>query len=628
MDTLNNGGDNKGTGITVAPDGNIYVAGYSYIDSSYDFITIKYNSSKNIAWIDTLDNGLNDAAFGIALDGSGDIYVTGYTFNGSNYDYITVKYDTLGNIIWTDTLDNGNDDIAFGIAVDNSNSVYVTGYSYIDTSECFLTVKYDSLGNIVWTDTFDNGEDDRAYGVAVYNDNIYVTGYSFNGSDYDYLTVRYKDIKRDVGVLDIYSPNSGFISPGNQKIKVDVKNYGNTTESFELYVEVADTTNGWTTIFKDSFFVSDVQPHNGCLISFPDSCDYQPNAVYLTRAYVSLPDTNAANDTAEIYSSTMHYPIMFVEDAESYGAPYHPDSTWYVPLINLVGSDSVYWYLTTDENQDGPDLAAMEHADLVIWNTYDDYDAPCFTDNDTTNINDYINEGGKVWLIGQDLVLSLTKNKSEKRNRLERTIFSWLDKFGVDSVIEDYLEDTVMTIQGTGQVAGNPISVHSDFNTIYDGNLYPDIIYPDTSAQAVLIDPDSSVTIGIITNDSKKAFWTADGRGADLTPGGDWETLIDKMLSLFGITHQGINEKAVIEIKSDKTSLVVKRTVNTMMDFSYRGNRKAEILVSDINGRIVKRFVNVNPGSRLRIESNTLTAGIYFITVKGTDVRSKVTVIK
>ncbi len=628
-DTFDNGGKDIAQGIAVDKNGNVYVTGYSNIDSINDYFTLKYDSLGNIVWADTLNNSSDDRAQGITLDRNGNVYVTGYSHIDTTDDWLTVKYNSTGNIIWIDTLNNGMDDYADGITTDDKGNIYITGASKIEGNTDYFTVKYDSSGNIVWEDTLENGSFSFANGIAVdSNENIYITGNSYVDTNYDFLTLKYLHLysDKDIGIVSITSPDSGFISPSYYNVSAIVKNFGNVSESFDVYAEVIDTTNGWTTISRDTVSISNLAAGDTSTVVF-DSCDYQANAVYLTRVYVNLPDTNTANDTAEIYSSTMHYYVMFVEDAEGYGAPHHPDSTWYVPLTNLVGKDSVYWYLTTNVNQDGPDLAAMEHANLVIWNTYNYFSAPSFTDNDTTNINDYINEGGKVWLIGQDFVY--TMSKSAKRNRLERAIFPWLDKFGVDSVIEDYLEDTVMTIQGTGQVAGNPISVHSDFNTSYSGgHLYPDIIYPDTSAQAVLIDPDSSVTIGIITNDSTKAFWAADGRGADLTPGGDWETLIDKMLSLFGITHQGINEKAVIESKSVKTSLVVKRTVNTMMDFSYRGNRKAEILVSDINGRIVKRFVNVNPGSRLSIESNTLTAGIYFITVKGTNVISKVTVIK
>ena len=191
-DTLDNGSNDFAFGTTVDDSGNVYVTGGSYISSNYDYLTVKYNALGNIVWVDTLDNGSNDFAFGIAVDGSGNVYVTGESYNGSTNDYLTMKYDSVGNIVWADTLDNGSNDYARGIAVDGSGNVYVTGGFSNGLNNDYLTVKYDALGNIVWADTIDNGDDDLALGIAVDGSgNVYVTGESVIGSNYNYLTVKY-----------------------------------------------------------------------------------------------------------------------------------------------------------------------------------------------------------------------------------------------------------------------------------------------------------------------------------------------------------------------------------------------------------------------------------------------------
>ena len=96
-----------------------------------------------IEWADTLNNGDKDYASAIAVDGNGNVYITGYFYNGSNYDYLTVKYDSLGNVIGIGAVDNGGNDYARAIAVDGNGNVYITGYSYIGAvtnCDCF-TVK-------------------------------------------------------------------------------------------------------------------------------------------------------------------------------------------------------------------------------------------------------------------------------------------------------------------------------------------------------------------------------------------------------------------------------------------------------------------------------------------------------
>ena len=198
--TLNIKGDDYANGIAADSRGNIYIvgsskAGSSFTDTTFDYITAKYDTAGNLVWMDTLNNGSNDYANAVAVDDSGNVYVTGYFHNDTTSDYLTAKYNSTGALIWLDTLNNSSDDEAYGITVDKHGYVYVTGtsgggYNY------YFTVKYNKLGYIVWTDLnnhgYENGNDDIGYGVAVDpNENVYVTGSSYNGNDYDYYTIKY-----------------------------------------------------------------------------------------------------------------------------------------------------------------------------------------------------------------------------------------------------------------------------------------------------------------------------------------------------------------------------------------------------------------------------------------------------
>ena len=296
-DTLYNNSNNyiEPAGVAVDSSGNVYVTGYSYNGSNDDYLTVKYDSLGNIVWADTLDNGIDDDAYGIAVDGSGNIYVTGYSYIGSNYDYLTVKYDSLGNIVRVDTLDNGSDDLAYGIAVDGSGNVYVTGYSYNGSNDDYLTVKYDSLGNIVWADTLDNGIDDDAYGIAVDGSgNVYVTGRSDNGSNYDYLTVKY--IKyRDAGILSIVSSDT-VGADSNYIPQIWVKNNSyESTLSFDIIAYI--DSGGVPHIYTDLKSVYNLLPGDSVLVSFsPWTAQSTPMDLILSFSIITS-DMNPDNDT-------------------------------------------------------------------------------------------------------------------------------------------------------------------------------------------------------------------------------------------------------------------------------------------------------------------------------------------
>lgn len=117
--------------------GNIYIAGRSTgIGSDIDYSIIKYNSNGIQQWEKRYNGPGNgwDAARSIAVDVSGNVYVTGYSDGGSSsWDYATIKYNSSGVQQWVQRYNGpiGNSiDEASSIAVDVSGNVYVSGSSY------------------------------------------------------------------------------------------------------------------------------------------------------------------------------------------------------------------------------------------------------------------------------------------------------------------------------------------------------------------------------------------------------------------------------------------------------------------------------------------------------------------
>ena len=184
--------------IAVDNAGNVYVTGYSWSDvTSFDYTTIKYDSSGTQCWIARYNGPANgaDLANAMAVDDMGNVYITGYSWDTLGYpncrNYATVKYNTFGEQLWATRYsyipyfhNRAND-----IALDNSGNVYVTGYSASD----YTTIRYDSVGNEHWVGRYDGIGYDEAFAITVDNaGNFYITGQSAGvGTGYDYLTIKY-----------------------------------------------------------------------------------------------------------------------------------------------------------------------------------------------------------------------------------------------------------------------------------------------------------------------------------------------------------------------------------------------------------------------------------------------------
>jgi len=193
--------DDEAYSITVDGSGNVYVTGYSTGNGTnydYDYCTIKYNSSGVQQWVARYNGpgNWNDVAHSIALDGSGNVYVTGYsTGTGTNDDYCTIKYNSSGVQQWVARYNGPGNwiDEAYSLAVDGSGNVYVTGYSYgSGTSSDYCTIKYNSSGVQQWVARYNGPGYDDANSIAVDGSgNVYVTGGSSGSTYYDYCTIKY-----------------------------------------------------------------------------------------------------------------------------------------------------------------------------------------------------------------------------------------------------------------------------------------------------------------------------------------------------------------------------------------------------------------------------------------------------
>jgi len=232
--------------IAVDGFGNVYVTGVSDgSGTSWDYATIKYDSSGNELWVQRYNGPENysDWAWAIAVDGSGNVYVTGRSYgSGTDNDYATIKYDPDGNQLWVQTYNGpGNySDYAYAIAVDGSGNVYVTGVSYgSGTSTDYATIKYDPDGNQLWEKRYNGPANNHDYAWAIAVDgsgNVYVTGRSYGSGTYeDYTTIKYDPDgnqlweKRYNGLANLYDEALAIAVDGSGNVYVTGLSVGSDT---------------------------------------------------------------------------------------------------------------------------------------------------------------------------------------------------------------------------------------------------------------------------------------------------------------------------------------------------------------------------------------------------------------
>ena len=201
------------TGITVSTNFPTLYALQTTKSTTEDAFITKLTSNGAISWSTYFGYNGADRGNGIAVDANGNIYITGETlssnfstlngrqttFGGGITDAFVTKLTTNGALTWSTYLGGSGLDAGYALAVDDTGNVYVTGHTtssnfptlnasqstYGSVQDAFIT-KLSSSGVLSYS-TYLNGasggggSEDRGTAIAVdAAGNAYITGFTMS----------------------------------------------------------------------------------------------------------------------------------------------------------------------------------------------------------------------------------------------------------------------------------------------------------------------------------------------------------------------------------------------------------------------------------------------------------------
>lgn len=143
--------------LAVDHNGNVYFTG----TKNFNFYTMKLSASGDSIWTATYgDAGYTyDDPTSLALDLNNNVFVTGKQWLNGSYDFCTIKYNTNGQQQWVSIYDGPghNTDYPYALMTDSAGNCYVTGSSFVSNAvnTGFCTIKYNPDGDTLWVRRYD-----------------------------------------------------------------------------------------------------------------------------------------------------------------------------------------------------------------------------------------------------------------------------------------------------------------------------------------------------------------------------------------------------------------------------------------------------------------------------------------
>ncbi len=275
------------------------------------------------------------------------------------------------------------------------------------------------------------------------------------------------------------------------------------------------------------------------------------------------------DNNEESESITVAYPpILLLDDDNSAnnGGVRTETDQYYVNALDNLTNPIAYDIIRVNSSADAPSIDTLSEYQLIIWACGTDYQSGdtdvTFTDNDKTNVGEYLEGGGAMWVIGMDILYDFDTTDGERNS----------GDFEYDYLGVSYADNDRATPAVVYGVDDDPISDGIEYDADAISSDFADDIDPRSGFEKVLSSNGDYNISTIRTEDEfKLVFMTIDF--SSITNSDDRDEFMENVVEY--LVEQLENDVSLSRFNTPKDEETVEPNVENIVNVTVR-NRGTE----------------------------------------------------